>query len=140
MSTPDTPVVRVGVAVIIQREGRVLLGLRRSSSHGDGAWQFPGGHLEWGESVAACAVREAREETGLDVQVTGFGPFTNDIFHHDGKHYVTLFVLAQAPQGEPQRCEPDKCERWEWFAWNALPAPLFLPVEHLLATGFTVSA
>ena len=58
MAFPTAPVPRVGVAVIVVRDGRVLVGRRRSASHGDGMWQFPGGHLEFGETVEACAARE----------------------------------------------------------------------------------
>ncbi len=123
---------RVGVAVIVRRGNTVLLGKRRSRSHGDGVWQFPGGHLEWGESVFDCARREVLEETGLVVAVEGQGPYTNDVFEAEGKHYVTLFVLARSDAGDPQRCEPDKCDEWRWCTWDALPEPLFLPIQHLL--------
>lgn len=135
---------RVGVAVIVRRGACVLLGKRRSNSHGDGVWQFPGGHLEWGESVEDCARREAREETGLLVDVVGRGPWTNDVFAatatQPARHYVTVFVLAACEEGEPQRLEPDKCEEWRWFRWDALPTPLFLPIEHLLASGWRADA
>lgn len=40
----------IGVAVIVVRDGRVLLG-KRKNAHGAGTWQFPGGHLEYGESI-----------------------------------------------------------------------------------------
>jgi 8-oxo-dGTP diphosphatase len=129
VSEPRHP--RIGVAVIVRRGDTVLLGRRRSTSHGDGVWQFPGGHLEWGESVFDCARREAREETGLDVVVDGQGPWTNDRFVREDTHYVTLFVLTHCDNGEPQRCEPDKCDEWRWCTWDALPEPLFLPIQHL---------
>jgi 8-oxo-dGTP pyrophosphatase MutT (NUDIX family) len=51
----------VGVAVIITDGPRLLLRLR-SAGHGAGSRQFPGGHLEYGESSERCALREAREE------------------------------------------------------------------------------
>ena len=59
----NSPAVRVGVGVLVLREGRVLLG-RRQGAHGAGTWALPGGHLEFGESVEACARRELLEETG----------------------------------------------------------------------------
>ena len=133
---PTTVVPRIGVAVIVIREGRVLVGRRRSASHGHETWQFPGGHLEWGESIALCAIREVAEETGLAVAVIGYGPYTNDIFVDDGKHYVTLFVLASSLDGAAEVREPEKCAEWQWCMWDALPTPRFLSIDHLLEIGY----
>ena len=133
---PKTVVPRIGVAVIVIRDGKVLVGRRLGGSHGHETWQFPGGHLEFGESIADCAVREVAEETGLVATITGDGPFTNDIFVADGKHYVTLFVLAAAADGIPQVMEPEKCAEWRWCPWGALPEPRFLSIQHLLELGY----
>jgi len=64
------------------------------------------------------------------------GPFTNDIFEHERRHYVTLFIVADAAAGEPMVLEPEKCAEWRWFEWDVLPSPLFLPIQHLLAQGY----
>jgi 8-oxo-dGTP diphosphatase len=133
---PPPPPPRVGVAVIVVRDGQVLVGHRRSATHGDDTWQFPGGHLEYGETVEACAVREVAEETGLMVTTVTRGPYTNDVFVGAGKHYVTLFVLATAPEGTPAVREPEQCAEWRWCEWDALPTPRFLPIEHLRAIGY----
>jgi 8-oxo-dGTP diphosphatase len=125
----------VGVAVIVLKEEKVLLG-KRKAGHGAGGWQFPGGHLEFNETIETCARREVWEETGLRLGDLRPGPYTNDIFIEAGKHYVTLFVLATYVGGEAEVREPDKCERWDWFDWNNLPQPLFLPIENLLKLGF----
>lgn len=128
----------VGVGVIVLKEGRVLLGERRGS-HGAGTWALPGGHLDFGESVESCAKRETLEETGLALDRVVLGPFSNEAFTVSGKHYVTLFVIAACPDGEPTLMEPHKCGRWAWFPWDAMPAPLFTPLERLRATGFVPS-
>lgn len=130
--------VRVGVAVVIRRDGCILLG-ERIGSHGSHTWATPGGHLELGESIEECAKREVLEETGLIVEsVTKLG-FTNDIFDQEGKHYVTLFVLAECTQGAPQVTEPNKCLQWKWCSLEDLPQPLFLPMNNLLAENPTLS-
>lgn len=127
--------VRVGVAVLLLRDGKVLVGKRRGS-HGAGSWGLPGGHLEQGESFEECATREVLEETGLAISGVRHAGFTNDVFADEKKHYVTLFVTADAAGGDPQLLEPHKCERWEWRAWDELPTPLFLPLQHLVDSGY----
>lgn len=127
--------VRVGVAVILRRhDGAILMGLRKGS-HGAGTWSLPGGHLEMGESVAECAWREVREETGLHILQSTVRKltFTNDIFEAEGKHYITLYVEADSGGGEPRVLEPDKCDEWRWC--SSPPEPLFLPIKNLLAEG-----
>ena len=126
----------VGVAVIVCSGGRVLLG-RRRNAHGEGTWAFPGGHLEFGESIGACARREVREETGLEITNIRYGTFTNDVFEPEGKHYVTLFVVADRQSGSPELREPEKCDTWQWFEWGSFPEPRFLPIDNLMAQGFT---
>ena len=127
----------IGIGVIISRNGTILLGKRRNA-HGEGTWCCPGGHLEYGESLEACARREVMEETGLEIVNIRRGTFTNDLFEKEGKHYVTLFMLADCEQGTPEVREPEKCERWAWFAREALPQPLFLPLQNLLKDGFSL--
>lgn len=123
----------VGVAVVLIREGRVLCGLRKSS-HGEGTWGFPGGHLEHGESWEECAIRECAEETGLTPYSVRHWTATNDIFN-TGKHYVTLFMLAEA-EGEPRVMEPDKMEEWRWITWEEMPENAFLPIRNLIKNGY----
>ncbi|BBO87848.1 DNA alkylation repair protein [Desulfosarcina ovata] len=135
-AAPKRP--RIGVGVIVIRNGRVLLG-KRKNSHGAGTWQFPGGHLEYGESIEACARRELHEETGLSISRLRMGPFTNDIFEKEQKHYVTLFVIAEGTEGDPEVKEPHKCECWEWFRWSAMPTPHFLPITNLLKQNFSIA-
>ncbi|MEK8034000.1 NUDIX domain-containing protein [Ideonella sp. DXS29W] len=124
---------RVGVGVVVVREGLVLLGLRQGA-HGAGTWGLPGGHLEFGESIEQCARREVLEETGLEIQEVSRGTYSNDVF--DGKHYVTLFVAARCKSGEPRVLEPDKCVRWGWFRWSDLPSPLFQPLASVRDAGY----
>ena len=125
---------RVGVGVIVVRDGRVLLGCRRGS-HGAGSWAFPGGNLEFGEGVEECARRELLEETGLVLRHVRHAPFTVNHFAEHDRHYVTLFVQADGVEGVPSNLEPALCDGWEWHDWDALPAPLFGPLLSLRAQG-----
>lgn len=120
----------IGVGVVVLHEGRVLLG-KRKGAHGAGEWSFPGGHLEYKESVEDCAKRELEEETGLKALSVKLGPWVEGVMEDD-KHYITLFAYVTEFEGEPQLLEPHKCEGWDWFEWNALPSPLFAPIPSLL--------
>jgi len=126
---PDRP--KVGLGVIIIKDNKVLLG-QRKNAHGEGSWCPPGGHLEYGETWEECAQRETLEETGIKIKNIHFGTATNDIFTKESKHYITIHMLADYQEGEPQVMEPDKCEQWDWFTWDNLPQPLFVPAQNLL--------
>ena len=125
----------IGVAVIVIKDDKVLLG-KRKNAHGHGTWAFPGGHLEFNESIEDCARREVFEETGIRLKNVRYGPYTNDIFDREAKHYVTLFVLADYDTGVPTVREPHKCEEWQWHRWPPQVKPLFLPIVNLLKQDF----
>ncbi len=126
----------VGIAAIVTQNKKVLLG-KRKGAHGAGCWAFPGGHLEFNESIEGCAAREVYEETGLFVKNCRYAACTNDIFKDNNKHYVTLFVVCEYESGKPEIKEPDICDAWKWFSWNQFPAPLFLSLKNLLDQDFT---
>ena len=125
----------VGIAVMVIKDNQVLLG-RRKNAHGSGTWAFPGGHLEFNESIEDCAGREVFEETGIQIKNLRYGPYTNDIFTDEGKHYVTLFVTADYEAGTAVVKEPHKCEKWAWFQWPPDVQPCFLPLQNLLKLNF----
>jgi len=121
----------IGVGVMVWNGDRLLLG-KRISAHSENSWQFPGGHLEFGETVEACARREVEEEAGIKICNIIPSGFTNAVFIDADKHYVTLFVSSEYDSGELTVMEPDKCEQWRWFQWDSLPEPLFLPIRNFL--------
>ncbi|MCU0679836.1 MAG: NUDIX domain-containing protein [Planctomycetes bacterium] len=126
---------KVGLGVMIQNEkGEVLLGLRQGFSHGTGEWCFPGGSLEFGETIIECARREAKEEVGLDLgemELISLADEMRYIESHD-KHYVNIGVKARYLGGEVKLMEPDKFVEWRWFALDSLPGSLFEGTELML--------
>ncbi len=119
----------VGVGVIVTRDGEVLLVKRRH--HGAGSWATPGGYLDSGEGFEACAIRETREETGLEIVDVAVVAVSNDI-HADGKHNVTIWLTARPAAGEATVAAPEELDEVGWFAWNALPAPLYASTRNFL--------
>ena len=123
---------KVGVAIIIARDNKVLL-MKRKGLHGQGTWSTPGGHLEYGETPEQCATREAKEEVGLDVTDIHFRALTNDFFEASGKHYITLWMDGENKSGEPGIAAELEVAEIGWYAWDALPEPLFLPLQNLIS-------
>lgn len=62
------PRIILGAGALVHRRGRLLL-VKRNERPSKGTWSFPGGAVEFGETVVDAAVREVKEETGLDVEV-----------------------------------------------------------------------
>jgi 8-oxo-dGTP diphosphatase len=127
MSAPQ-----VGVGVLIVHNNRLLL-LKRRAVHGEGTWSTAGGHLEFGESPEACAIREAEEETSLKITNVRFLGLTNDVFVESSKHYITIWMQGDVESGEARVNAPYEASEIGWFDWETLPTPLFLPLQQLLA-------
>src|SRR5688500_18611948 len=122
---------RIGVAAVVRHDTYVLLGERRGS-HFPGTWSFPGGALEMGETIQACALRETREETGLRVRPYDPGTVVTEDRFPDGQHWITFYVPCVWVGGKPEEKEPDKHGGWNWYQWRELEdLPLFLPVFNL---------
>lgn len=121
---------QVGTAMIITNGDKVLL-MKRKGPHGHGTWSTPGGHLDFGETPEDGAAREAKEEMGVDVFDVRFRCVTNDVFEEEEKHYITIWLEGK-PVGEPTIAAEQEVEEIGWFAWDALPEPLFLPLENLV--------
>lgn len=134
--TPTKEAPRPGVGVLLMREGRVLVGQRRSA-HGQGTWSVPGGTPDPGESDETCAARELYEETGVTGSDARVVAETLDTFADSGVTYRSRFVQMEWRGGVPKALEPAKCEGWEWHEWKVLPHPLFLPLVSLRASGFS---
>ncbi|GID97864.1 NUDIX domain-containing protein [Amorphoplanes digitatis] len=102
---------------------RILLLRRANTGYGDGRLHLPSGHLEPGESITDGVIREAREETGIDV-ATGDLRFLH-VMHRageDGPDRIGFFFAADAWTGEPYNAEPGKCSELVWADPHDLPA------------------
>lgn len=122
---------RVGVGIIVRRNDEVLL-LRRKNVHGEGTWSTPGGHLDPGETPEECAVREVREETGVEVGSVRFLAITNDVFKKEKRHYVTVWMEATYLSGTETVAAEHEMSEVGWYPATSLPNNLFLSLQNLL--------
>lgn len=123
MSKKPLKIPLTGVGVMIFKNGKVLLA-KRKGSHGEGEYAFPGGHLEYLESVEDCAKRETKEECGIEIKDVKF-QFVASVRKYVPKHYVHVGMAAKWKSGEPKVLESNKAESWEWYSLKKLPSPLF---------------
>lgn len=115
MSRPRNPYPTVDV--IIETEGRIVLVRRKNPPPG---WALPGGFIDYGESAERAAVREAREETGLEVTLTGlFGVYSSP--DRDPRfHTMSVVYTATVKPGSRPKGSDDAAEA-RLFSTDALP-------------------
>lgn len=110
---------KLTVDVLVEDDDRrVLLILRKNPPHG---WAIPGGFVDYGETLEAAAVRELREETGIEVVLTAqFHTYSEPT--RDPRHHTVTTVFLGRGVGEP-RAGDDALEA-RYFSLDALPEPL----------------
>ncbi len=126
-----------GIGIMIVKEGKILLGKRNENPEkassllkGAGTWTIPGGKLNFGETFEEGAIREVLEETGIKMNKVKVICVNNDKI--ENVHFVTIGLLSEDFQGEPEIKEPDEITEWKWFDLSNLPSPLYFPSEKVL--------
>ena len=125
MPTPPS----VGVAVVVVKDSRILLG--RDDRKGD-VYGVPGGHWESGESLKECGQREVKEESGVVCDEPSLIS-VYDFYRSDkDKSYVTIGMKAAYVSGELTDLPEEKRSEWKWYDPNeALKLNLF-PADKVL--------
>lgn len=105
-------VILPAVKAVLVRDGQVLL-LRRSPQepHGPGVWEFPGGKLDFGETLEEALQREVREETGLET-VAGPLLYASAPVFSPTRQAVLLHYLCSAPEGDVVLSAEHDAHRW----------------------------
>lgn len=106
------------VDIVIERQGAVVLVRRKNEPLG---WALPGGFVDYGERVGAAAIREAREETGLEVTLDALLHVYSDPARDPRRHTLSVVFTGHA-HGEP--IGGDDAADARYFALDALPSPI----------------
>jgi 8-oxo-dGTP diphosphatase len=116
----------VGVgAVICDDSGRVFLAQRGPLAKNErGLWEFPGGSVEFGETLADALRREMAEEYGIEIAVGELLDVVDHILMEEGQHWVSPTFICTVRSGEPAIREPGKCTAIGWYAVEGMPEGL----------------
>ena len=103
---------------------KILLARRFNTGHKDGLYSFPSGHLEPGESIVNCIIREAKEEVGIvvkekDLKLTHI---SHNYYNNKEKNpYTNFYFTCEKWKGEIKNIEPHKCDELLWCDPKKLP-------------------
>ena len=130
----------VAVHVILAQDDEVLLLRRANTGYEDGNFSVIAGHLDGNEHVIQAAMREAKEEAGIDIrpdQLEIVGIMHRRLRAEPGNpERIDFFVKVTGWFGEIRNCEPEKCSELSWFPAGALPEHVIPYVRHGLARTF----
>ncbi len=133
------------VYVIFRNGNKILLLRRANTGYHDGDYSLPSGHVEPNEPAIKAAVREAKEEVGVDIDskdlrlVHTLHRYSEDPTPHER---IDLYFEAAKWQGQPKNAEPHKCDELRWVPVNDIPTNMTPEVRQalaMIAKGITYS-
>ena len=125
----DTPLLTVDIIIEVDGRGIVLIE-RKNPPHG---WALPGGFVDYGESLEKASLREAKEETSLDVRlIEQFYTYSNP--DRDPRHHTVSTVFIATAGGIPKGADDAKTA--QIFTEKSLPAPLVFDHAQILRDYF----
>jgi NADH pyrophosphatase NudC (nudix superfamily) len=122
------------VSVLVAHDGQILLG-KRLEEPGKGQWALPSGYIEFEDDFLTAAIREVKEETGLEIEITSILN-VQSAFLPPEYHFLGIFLLAQVTGGSIH--PGDDLEDARWFSFSApLPEMAFAPDVQLIQAYFS---
>ena len=114
----------------VVHDGKILL-LKRVKSPYKGYWALPGGMVEFGEHPQETAVREVKEETGLDATFEGMKAILSEVLHNGDKVEHFLLYLSQVKPLHTNIVESDE-GALAWFPLDKLPDQIVISDRRLI--------
>lgn len=119
--SPERLRMPVAVHLLLTRGDDVLLLRRYNTGYMDGRFSVPAGHPDGGETVMEAMIREAWEETGVELHPAGVR-IVQVMHRFAEEERIDYFLTADGWSGEIVIGEPDRCDLLEWFPVESLPA------------------
>lgn len=122
--------IEVLCGAIIQHDSKILL---CESPKWGNKWAFPGGHIEPGETISQAAIREGKEETGLDlefVDISGYGELINPPEFHRTMHAVYFDVVLEA-KSDNITLQKEELTDWKWVAVDEALAMNIISIDRV---------
>ena len=111
----------VAVHTFLLRSDSVFLLRRRNTGFADGKYGLVGGHVEGGEPITQAAIRECREEVGIEIDAGDLTVIGVTHYNSPAGEGIDFFLRATRWRGEPRNVEPDFCDDLCWWRLDALP-------------------
>ena len=107
----------IGVgAIIVDNKGRLFLSKRGKEARNEsGKWEFPGGGVEFGDTLEETLKREIEEEYGVEISVGKLLDVCDHIIPEEHQHWVSPAFVCKITKGKPKILEPHKCDKIGWF-------------------------
>lgn len=116
----------IGVCIVVlNNKDEILLG-ERLNSYGEGLLGIPGGRINIDELLHEAAMRELKEETGIETKSAEYVGVVRD--HQRTYNFIHFGFVVSGVADEPKNLEPEKCKGWAWYSREKLPENI-LPVH-----------
>ncbi len=121
--TPKRTGASVNAYLVLMQKNQILLSLRKNTGYFDGFYGLVAGHVEDGESATAGMIREAREESGIELTSSQL-TMVHVLHRQTNRFNIDIFFKCTTWRGKIENREPEKCEKLEFFPIDQLPSHL----------------
>ncbi len=111
------------IFILLIKDGKIFLSKRKNTGWEDGNYSIVGGHIDGGETATQAAIREAKEEAGIEVKIQDL-KFINVCHLISNSERIQISFAVERWDGEAINNEPERAESAEWFSLDDLPENL----------------
>lgn len=128
---------KIGTAIVIlNSKGQILMGRRLYEPLG---YSLPGGHLEFGETLNECGIREVREEVGVEIENVEIKTIGENLFPDKKYHSISIFIFSTIKINQTiKNPEPTNCAGWSWFDLSKIPKNLSFNYEPIFKNNASI--